>query len=629
MTVRILIADDHKVVRQGLRMFLDLDADLEVVGEAENGKEALRLAEKLHPDVVLMDLVMPVMDGIEATSAIRKELPETEVVALTSVLEDASVSGAVKAGAIGYLLKTTEADELCEAIKAAAEGKVQLAPEAAERLMREVRAPESPEALTRRETEVLKLLARGQAKHRREDGKDPRLQHPDEARGKEPHPGGPLCCAHRARVRRGVGRGGAMTADPAEKREASMVDGQPGSELHLNTLLDHPTELLDIFFDRMPMGIAVFDRDLLLRRCNPTWADFVAHYTETPFNEVVLGKSFFDLAPGTEEATMPLFERVLAGETVRQEALQLQSGGGPLSYWDVVFTPLVEEGRVVGFIDVVIDATERTLAEKELRESEERFRSLVTNSSDMITIFAPDGTRLYASPSTERILGYAPEDAVGGNYSDVVHPDDLPKIREEFAERARTPGTGRRFEFRARHADGSWRALESVGTNRVEDSRVGGIVFNARDITERKRTEQALKQERDFSSAVLDTAGSLVVVFDIEGRIVRFNRACERLSGYSFEEVQGRRYWELFLAPEDVEPVKAVMEEVRSRRLPNTNENHWVMRDGSRRLISWSNAILLDEQGEPAYLIGTGIDITEQRQAEDELKESQRALTTL
>ncbi len=163
MTVRILITDDHKVVRQGLRMFLDLDPDLEVVGEAENGKEALRLAEKLHPDVVLMDLVMPVMDGIEATGAIRKELPDTEVVALTSVLEDASVSGAVKAGAIGYLLKTTEADELCEAIKAAAEGKVQLAPEAAARLMREVRTPESPEALTGRETEVLRLLARGQA----------------------------------------------------------------------------------------------------------------------------------------------------------------------------------------------------------------------------------------------------------------------------------------------------------------------------------------------------------------------------------------------------------------------------------------------------------------------------------
>jgi DNA-binding NarL/FixJ family response regulator len=110
-----------------------------------------------------MDLLMPVMDGIEATRQIRRQLPEVEVVALTSVLEDASVTEAIKAGAIGYLLKTTDADELCEAIKAAAAGQVQLAPEAAARLMREVRAPESPEALTERETEVLKLIAHGKA----------------------------------------------------------------------------------------------------------------------------------------------------------------------------------------------------------------------------------------------------------------------------------------------------------------------------------------------------------------------------------------------------------------------------------------------------------------------------------
>src|ERR671916_408204 len=163
MAIRILITDDHGVVRQGLRMFLSLDPEFEVVGEAENGREALDMARKLEPDVVLMDLLMPVMDGISATEAIRKELPEVEVVALTSVLEDVSVTGAVRAGAIGYLLKDTDSDELSRAIKAAAEGRVHLAPEAAARLMREVRAPENPEALTDRETEVLKLVARGKA----------------------------------------------------------------------------------------------------------------------------------------------------------------------------------------------------------------------------------------------------------------------------------------------------------------------------------------------------------------------------------------------------------------------------------------------------------------------------------
>jgi len=163
MSIRILIVDDHSVVRQGLRMFLALDPELEVVGEAVDGADGVRLARELHPDVVLMDLLMPVMDGITAIGIIRRDLPDTEVVALTSVLEDASVIGAVRAGAIGYLLKDTQSDELRRAIKAAAAGQVQLSPKAAARLMREVRVPDSPEALTERETDVLRRLAQGRS----------------------------------------------------------------------------------------------------------------------------------------------------------------------------------------------------------------------------------------------------------------------------------------------------------------------------------------------------------------------------------------------------------------------------------------------------------------------------------
>jgi two-component system, NarL family, response regulator LiaR len=163
MPVRVLIADDHGVVRQGLRMFLALDPDIEIVGEACDGAQALELACDLQPDVVLMDLLMPKMDGIEATARVRAEVPDTEVIALTSVLEDSSVVNAIRAGAIGYLLKDTEADALVRAIKAAAEGQVQLSPQAAARLMREVRAPNSPEELTEREVDVLRLLAQGKS----------------------------------------------------------------------------------------------------------------------------------------------------------------------------------------------------------------------------------------------------------------------------------------------------------------------------------------------------------------------------------------------------------------------------------------------------------------------------------
>ncbi|MGH3086034.1 MAG: PAS domain S-box protein, partial [Rubrobacteraceae bacterium] len=142
---------------------------------------------------------------------------------------------------------------------------------------------------------------------------------------------------------------------------------------------------------------------------------------------------------------------------------------------------------------------ERERAERSLEESEKRFRTLVMNSSDMITVFAPDGTRLYSSPSTERLLGYAPEGMVHGSAFDLVHPDDAERVREEFAELARTPGTGRPFEFRLRHADGSWRVFESIGSNLLGDASVGGLVFNARDVTDRKKSEERYRRLVEFS----------------------------------------------------------------------------------------------------------------------------------
>ncbi len=161
--IRVLLVDDHLVVRQGLKMVLGLEDDLEVVGEASNGEEAVVAARELAPQVVLMDLLMPVMNGVEAIRNIKANQPEIEIVALTSVLEDRLVIEAVEAGAMGYLLKETGPDTLFEAIRAASRGEVRLDPRARKRLLREVRTPEMRESLTARETDTLRLLARGLA----------------------------------------------------------------------------------------------------------------------------------------------------------------------------------------------------------------------------------------------------------------------------------------------------------------------------------------------------------------------------------------------------------------------------------------------------------------------------------
>ena len=135
-----------------------------------------------------------------------------------------------------------------------------------------------------------------------------------------------------------------------------------------------------------------------------------------------------------------------------------------------------------------------------------------------------------------------------------------------------------------------------------------------------------LRQERNFIAAVLDTAGALMVVLDTGGRIIRFNKACERTSGYTFDEVKGRPFWELFLSPEENGPVRAVFTRLRAGQFPNEYENYWLTRDGRRRLVTWSNTALLDQAGAVEYIISIGIDITERRRAEESLRESEARL---
>lgn len=163
--IRVFITDDHHIVRRGIKQLLSTEPGIEVVGEASNGREAIADVDKLKPDIVLMDLVMPVMDGIEAIRQIKTGNPSIQILVLTSFATDDKVFPAIKAGALGYLIKDTSPEELISAIRQVHKGEPTLHSSIAQKLLKEIshisEQPVSPDPLTDREVEVLKLIARG------------------------------------------------------------------------------------------------------------------------------------------------------------------------------------------------------------------------------------------------------------------------------------------------------------------------------------------------------------------------------------------------------------------------------------------------------------------------------------
>jgi PAS domain S-box-containing protein len=201
---------------------------------------------------------------------------------------------------------------------------------------------------------------------------------------------------------------------------------------------------------------------------------------------------------------------------------------------------------------------QRLHAEAALRESEERFRSLVQNSWDVITLLDAECTILYQSPSVERLLGYRPQDRIGRNVfrDSIVHPEDMAAQRAFYDAIRGRPGSPFTAEFRLRHGDGSWRHIEAVGQNFLDDPSVAGIVVNYRDVTERKRAEEALRESHSLLSAVTEGTPDAVFVKDTRGRYILINTAGAGLAGRCPEEVLGKDDTALF----EPETARAFME---------------------------------------------------------------------
>jgi PAS domain S-box-containing protein len=251
---------------------------------------------------------------------------------------------------------------------------------------------------------------------------------------------------------------------------------------------------------------------------------------------------------------------------------------------------------------------------------EARYRALVEQIPAVVFMAYLDRGigEAYVSPQIEAALGFSQEEWLEDpvRWYSHIHPDDKQRWSTEAAEMFLT-GNPLRSAYRVVSRDGRviWFHCEAKMI-RKEDGEpwfIHGVGF---DITDLKQTEEALQKERNVVSAILDTVGALVVVLDPEGRIIRFNRTCEQMTGYSFAEVQGKFIWNLFLLPEDVERFKASLQTMRADQRPQEYESCWVSRDGRHRMIAWSTTMLPGASEAASFVIASGIDITERKRAE-------------
>ena len=326
------------------------------------------------------------------------------------------------------------------------------------------------------------------------------------------------------------------------------------------------------------------------------------------------------------------------------------------------------------FERIIRYAIERNKFINALRMSEEREKRLLNAAGEGILGIDADGNCTFINPAALLMLGYQREDQLLGKHlHSIIHhtrpdgshcPDHECRIYRAFRQ------------ARPIHVEDDifWRADDTsfpVDYRSVPleiDNRIYGSVVTFSDITERKqmladlisahkyleqRVEERtrhlqeanvalLKESRErmnaqnerrkaleFNTVLLETIGALVVALDNRGRIVRFNRACEQITGYSFDEVAGKYLWDFFLLPGDIDDVKAVIEDLHNQQMPNTHKNYWLTRTGDRRYISWSNTVLKDENGQVDYVIGTGLDITDQYEMEQALRKSEHSYRIL
>lgn len=329
----------------------------------------------------------------------------------------------------------------------------------------------------------------------------------------------------------------------------------------------------------------------------------------------MLGKKIWDFSPEPEHSNLPEYLAMLVEQQPPQTSYLGQSLTKDGNLIDVQMDwnyKRNEQGLVTGFISVITDITELKQAEKTQRKTEELYRTLSRNfPNGAVVLFDKDLRYTLAEGQCLTEIGIFKELLEGKTIWEAFPPETYEILEPKY--RAALDGKSTVFEV----TYGNKVYLVHVLPVKNDQGEIFAGMSMTQDISEHKRAEQALLEERNFVSAIVDAADVLIVVCDLQGRIVRFNRACEEITGYSFAEVKGKCGWDLFLLPEDIEPVKAIFQELQTGQVSSNHENYWLTRAGTRRMLSWSDTIIHNADGLPKYIVGIGIDITDRKRAEE------------
>lgn len=330
--------------------------------------------------------------------------------------------------------------------------------------------------------------------------------------------------------------------------------------------------------------------------------------------------------PDSRPAMRAVLDRKLDGEERSLNELYIRAKDGRRVPVEISTRLISRESAPFEVQGIVRDITERKRAEELLRQSEERFRLLVENSSDGIYLLAADGLVVYASRAVTRILGHPLDELVGRHLLDLLHPTDRDRASWFFADILSKPGFAVNVSYRCLHKDGAFRHLEAVGVNRLDEPGVGAIIINFRDVTERKRAEQALQESEERFRAVFESALVGIARLDLGGRIVDANRALQEMFGYLLDELRGRPLRE-FMHAEEAEASARDFKDLADGTIDHTRAERRVIRKDSHPVwVNLTASLVRDGSTRPRFCLAMVENITERKQAETALQDTNRRL---